>query len=286
MSSFSESAARRGTGATRDDKPYSNVSWHCLPKLMRGPLTVILLTALGHLVAQQPAEPVKLGRPQLIWQGMLEGTHDLVVQNDRVRVEDISGPPVRETRYRFVTPLPATEVKLDVDPRVSRGWVHTIQEPTMDNGYTLRVRIEDRQSGEYFYSIAITWRTLYQEPENFSMANLRGSHKSSAPRDAAWVVGEKRERVSCGVIWAGTVKGMAHIAIAGREARVTEGQASGDLEAVGGTRWPKGAYLPIVMATSAGTRAEVVDNPTTKNDYTLVIEVRAEQPVVKIEIAW
>lgn len=252
---------------------------------MRGSLTVILLT-LGHLAAQQSAEPVKLGRPQLVWQGMLEGTHDLVIQNDRVTVEDISGPPVRETRYRFVTPLPATEVKLDVDPRVSRGWVHTTQEPAMDNGYTLRVRIEDRQSGEYFCSIAITWRTLYDEPDNFSMTKLQGSRKSVAPRDAAWVVDGKREKVSCEAIWAGTVKGIARIAIGGREARVVVGQASGDLEDVGGTRWPKGAYVPVVMATSAGTSAEVVDNPTTKNDYTLVIEVRAEQPVVKIEIAW
>jgi hypothetical protein len=43
---------------------------------------------------------------------------------------------------------------------------------------------------------------------------------------------------------------------------------------------------PYVMATSAGIRVEVVNNLTTKNDYTLVIEVRAEQPVAKIEIAW
>ncbi|HEX4230983.1 MAG TPA: hypothetical protein VHZ07_20065 [Bryobacteraceae bacterium] len=244
------------------------------------------MLTLSHLAAKQPAETAMLGRPQLVWQGMLDGTHDLVIQNDRVVVEDVSGPPVRDILYRFVTPLPATEVKVDVDPRVSRGWVHTTQEPTMDNGYTLRVRIEDRQSGEYFYSIAFTWHALYDEPDNFSMTKLRGLHKSAAPRDAIWVVDGRREKVTCGAIWAGTVSGNARIAIAGREAHAVQGQASGDLEPVGGTRWPKGAYLPIVMAISASTKVEVVENPTNKNDYTLVIEVRAEEPVVKIEIAW
>lgn len=158
----------------------------------------------------------------------------------------------------------------------------------MDNGYTLRVRIEDRQPGEYFYSIAITWQALYYQDgiDNFSMTKLRGSRNRAVRRDAAWVVNGKRETVSCGAIWAGTITGKARIAIGGREARVKQGQASGDLEPIGGTRWPNHAYLPIVMATSASTRVEVVDNPTTKNDYTLVIEVRAEQPVVKIEIAW
>jgi hypothetical protein len=285
MGVYFTSAARRVTMATRIRKIHSNVSRRQLPKVILRSSTVILLT-LSHLAAQERAETAKLGRPELVWQGMLQGTHDLVIQNDQVQVEDISGPPIREARYRFVTPLPATEAKVDVDPRVSRGWVHTTQEPRMDNGYTLRVRIEDRQSGEYFYSLAITWRSLYEEPDNFSMTKLHGSRKSAAPRDAAWVVDGQREKLSCGAIWSGRVSGKARIAIGGREARVLQGQASGDLEAVGGTRWPKGAYVPIVMATSAGTRVEVVENPATKNDYTLVIEVQAEQPVVKIEIAW
>jgi hypothetical protein len=245
-----------------------------------------MFLTLSSLQAGQRPETAELGRPQLVWQGKLEGTHDLVIKNNLVRVEDVSGPPVRDVRYRFVAPLPATEVTVDVDPRVSRGWVHAVQQPTIDNGYTLRVRIEDRQSGEYYYSIAIVWRTLYNEPDNISMTKLRGSRKHVVVRDAAWVVNGERAKVSCGATWAGVVRGNARIAIAGREARIVDGQGAGNLDPVAGTTWPKGAYLPIVMATSAGTKADVVDNPTAKNDYTLVIEVRAEQPAVKIEIAW
>lgn len=155
----------------------------------------------------------------------------------------------------------------------------------MDNGYILRVRIEDRQSGEYFYSLAITWRALVNEPDDFSMTRLRAPRKN-APRDASWVVDGEREKASCGAIWTGIVKGSSRIVISGREARVVQGQGSGSLDTVGGTSWPKGAYLPIVMATSEGTRAQVVDNPTAKNDYTLVIDVLSDQPAVKIEIAW
>jgi len=156
----------------------------------------------------------------------------------------------------------------------------------MNNGYTLRVRIEDRQAGEYFYSIAVSWRALLHEAEGFSMTRLHGPHKSGAVRDAAWVADGERKNATCRAIWTGIVKGNARIAISGREARLIKGQGSGTLDLAGGTSWPKGAYLPIVMATSEGTRAEVVETPIAKNDYTLVIEVLADQPVVKIEVAW
>ncbi|MGC2659433.1 MAG: hypothetical protein WA324_15870 [Bryobacteraceae bacterium] len=285
MSNFFGSAAWRSFDLPRAYFVYSSGFKRRLPKFgVIAPLLILL--ALGHLEARRRSELTGLERPQLVWQGKLEGTHDLIIQNNRVRVEDISGPPVGEVEYRFVTPLPATEVKVDVDPRVSRGWVHTVQEPTLDNSYTLRVRIEDRQSGPYFYSIAINWQTLYKEPAGISMTKSLRSHKNAAVPDSAWFVNDSRAKVTCGAIWSGVVRGTARIAIGDREARIVQGKGSGDLDPVRGTRWPKGAYLPVVMATSMGTRAEIVDHPTPENDYTLVIEVRAGQPAVKIEIAW
>lgn len=244
-----------------------------------------MLLTVNHLAARQAPEQMPSGRPQLVWQGKLQGTHDLIVQKNSVRVEDVSGPPLREVQYRFVTPLPATEVTVDVDPRVSRGWVHVMQQPTMDNGYALRVRIEDRQSGEYFYSLAVTWRALYSQNDDF-LTKSRRPTKSAAPRDAAWVANGERVNVSCGAIWSGVVNGRARIAVSGREARVVQGQGSGDLDVLAGTGWPKGAYHPVVMATSPETRVNVVEKPSAENDYTLIIDVLAERPAARIEIAW
>src|SRR5208337_650159 len=40
-----------------------------------------------------------------------------------------------------------------------RGYVHVIDQPSVQNQYTLAVAIEDRQPGSAFYSIALYWDT-------------------------------------------------------------------------------------------------------------------------------
>ena len=38
-----------------------------------------------------------------------------------------------------------------------RGYVHIVDQPNIDNHYTLAVAIEDRQPGSAFYSIGLYW---------------------------------------------------------------------------------------------------------------------------------
>src|SRR5271157_4640027 len=154
------------------------------------------------------------GRPNLIWQADLQGIHDLVIQGDRVTIESKSGPMPTKVIYRFVMPLPEEEMEIDVEPISSRGYVHVVEQPSLSNGYSLRVRIEDRQDGLYPYHLAISWNGLGRMTKKAlaAMGDHKSKHNMQPPEDKVWVVDGKPEKITCGAVWRGNVHGTARIA--------------------------------------------------------------------------
>ena len=222
-------------------------------------------------------------RAQLVWQGTLQGTHDLLIRKSTVVIQDVSGPSATNVAYRFTVPLPKEDLVVSLDPRMTRGYVHVVQEPKMENDYTLRIRIEDRQDGAAPYLLAVTWKT---EGPEVSLASLQTPRKPVRPHDEAWDVEGKRLKITCQATWTGVVEGSARLSMKDGEAHVVQGRASGHLDLIEGTAWPKSAYHPAVVATSTDTQAKVLEQPTSKNGYTLSIELRANSSPVTIEIAW
>ncbi len=110
--------------------------------------------ALAAVVFLQAGEETK---PQMIWQGDVGGAAFLYIQGKRLRTETRDGGRIENQRYRINDALPAT--RQDVRLRVSegRGYIHIVEQPSLDNDYTLTVAIEDRQAGSSFYSIALEW---------------------------------------------------------------------------------------------------------------------------------
>lgn len=98
-------------------------------------------------------------RPQMIWEGEVDGTSILYIRGKRLDIEDKSGNRIERQRYRFNDALPDVRQNARVQVLQGRGWVQIIQQPRVDNNYTLAVSIEDRQSGPSFYSIALYWDT-------------------------------------------------------------------------------------------------------------------------------
>lgn len=96
-------------------------------------------------------------KPQMIWQGDVDGAAFLYIQGKRLKTETRDGGPLENQRYRINDALPAA--RQDVRLRVSegRGYIHIVEQPSLDNDYTLTVAIEDRQAGRGFYSIALEW---------------------------------------------------------------------------------------------------------------------------------
>ena len=96
-------------------------------------------------------------RPQFVWQGEVDGSAILYLHANKLEVKVQDGMPVAREQFHFYQPL--TESRQEAKLRVlqGRGYVHIVDQPRIENQYTLAVAIEDRQSGSAFYSIALFW---------------------------------------------------------------------------------------------------------------------------------
>jgi hypothetical protein len=98
-------------------------------------------------------------RPQFIWQGQVDGTAILHLKGKRLAAQIQDGAPVERQKFHFADALPQTQQQVRVEVLEGRGYVHVIDQPSIENQYTLAVAIEDRQPGSSFYSIALYWDT-------------------------------------------------------------------------------------------------------------------------------
>ena len=117
---------------------------------------ILLPWVLG---AQLPAVLSAQDRPQFVWQGEVDGIDVLYLHGKRLEVKVQEGAPVIGQQFQFHDSLPESRQDVRVEVRQGRGYVHVIDQPRIDNNYTLAVTIEDRQPGSSLYSIAIYWDT-------------------------------------------------------------------------------------------------------------------------------
>ena len=96
-------------------------------------------------------------RPQFVWQGQVDGTAILHLAGKRLAVQIQDGAPVERQKFHFSDALPQSQQTVRVEVLEGRGYVHVVDQPSIENHYTLAVAIEDRQPGSSFYSIALYW---------------------------------------------------------------------------------------------------------------------------------
>lgn len=120
---------------------------------------ILLLLAAALLPAQD--------QPQLVWEGEVDGISILSIRGNRISIEDRQGLPVQRQRYRFFERLPDSNQSVRMEVREGRGGVRILEQPRLDNNYTLVVSIEDRQGGSSFYSLEFYWRAggFFSTPE-------------------------------------------------------------------------------------------------------------------------
>lgn len=97
--------------------------------------------------------------PQLVWQGQVDGVSLLRVRGDRMAVEQKEGRPVERQRFHFYAGLPESRQRVRLEVLEGRGFVQILEQPSLENNYTLSVSIEDRQGGSSFYSLAFFWQS-------------------------------------------------------------------------------------------------------------------------------
>src|ERR1700685_1914186 len=110
---------------------------------------ILLLWVYPELSAQD--------RPQFVWQGQVDGTAILHLAGKRLAVQIKDGAPVERQKFHFSDALPPSGQAVRVQELEGRGYVHVIDQPSIENQYTLAVAIEDPQPGSSFYSIALYW---------------------------------------------------------------------------------------------------------------------------------
>jgi len=98
-------------------------------------------------------------QPQLVWEGQVDGTSVLRVRGNRIDVEQRQGLPVQRQRFRFFERLPDSRANVRLEVVEGRGQVRILEQPRLENNYTLTVLIDDRQGGSAFYSLAFYWES-------------------------------------------------------------------------------------------------------------------------------
>lgn len=124
---------------------------------MRLFVSSLILTSAYALHAQEV-------RPDFVWQGQVDGIAILRLHGQKLDVQSQDGGPVSNQQYRFSHPLPNTRQDARLRVLEGRGFVHIVDQPRIDNQFTLTVSVEDRQPGRSFYSIALFWESNLFEP--------------------------------------------------------------------------------------------------------------------------
>ncbi len=96
-------------------------------------------------------------RPGMIWQGEVDGTAFLYLKGKRLTIENKEGAPVAKQNYRVEQRLPETRQDVRLHVTAGRGYVHIVEQPRLENDFTVAIAIEDPQPGSGFYSLALYW---------------------------------------------------------------------------------------------------------------------------------
>ncbi len=103
------------------------------------------VAALGFIMCAQSAPEVgnaaPAARPGMVWQGEVGGTVFLYLKGKRLKVENKEGAPVAQQNYRFEQRLPDMRQDVRLHVTSGRGYVHIVEQPSLENGFTAAVAI-------------------------------------------------------------------------------------------------------------------------------------------------
>jgi hypothetical protein len=194
----------------------------------------------------------------LHWQGRVDGTDYIRVSGRTVQIEHIRARPITNQQYNFSAPLPAQDIQVFLAVENARGGVEVVQQPEYSNGYTAIVRVDDgRHGGASNYDFYLYWDRI-----------SGGSFPSGGSYPA---VNEN----DLDFIWEGRVDGIDELTIRQRWVKV-EHIRSRPLENVKydfRTYLPRRAQTVELYKLDGRGDVEIVDQPSSWNDYTLRIRL-------------
>ena len=97
------------------------------------------------------------GRTLYVWSGTVDREAIIIMRGAYLETEGDGFEFNHEAQYRVTEALPRSNGTVSIERADGRGEVEVIQQPSLFNGYTARVRVRDRQSGAGHYRLVVTW---------------------------------------------------------------------------------------------------------------------------------
>jgi len=226
------------------------------------PYSIALYWDASTAVLEHPGRSDKIA-----WSGRVDLEAVISCRAKSCVAESANGSPVAGEHFKFSRPLPNRDVTVSLEQTEGRGEIRLVEQPSERNQYTARVSIRDPQSGSGDYSFALVWpRDGGKEPELRPLVRR--------------------------LMWSGTVEGRVRVTIQGgavlSEAvaghRVTDERAD-VLEPL-----PARSDLnPVAKKLRGRGEVQIVENPSDKNNYRLVFEIRNPEGGAdnyEIEVDW
>ena len=97
------------------------------------------------------------GRTLFVWSGTVDREAIIVMRGTNVETQGDGDDRFRDARFRVMDALPHENGVVSIARADGRGDIEVIEQPTIFNGYTARVRVRDRQSGADRYRVEVKW---------------------------------------------------------------------------------------------------------------------------------
>ena len=122
---------------------------------LRSMMSAAMMTGTVLALSASPAQADD--RTLFVWSGTVDREAIIVMRGATLDTRGDGFESSREARVRITEALPRTNGIVRVQRADGRGEVVVIEQPTAFNGFTMRVRIRDRQSGADRYRLIATW---------------------------------------------------------------------------------------------------------------------------------
>lgn len=185
--------------------------------------STLTATIAGAALLGATSTPLRAdGRTLFVWSGTVDREAIIVMRGAFLETQGDGFETYREARFRVTDALPRANGTVSIARADGRGDVEVIEQPTLFNGYTTRVRVRDRQSGADRYRLVVEWRSTGDYDRRDRDDDRDGYDRGGRDRDGRDRGGFGRrddigDRRDAGALrWSGEVDAVAEVRIQGR----------------------------------------------------------------------
>ena len=244
------------------------------------------------------------GRTLFVWSGTVDREAIIVMRGNTIETQGDGYDAFRDARFRVLDALPRENGVISIARSDGRGDVEVIEQPSLFNGYTARVRVRDRQFGADRYRVEVKWEEARgwdrrdrrdDDRDNRDGRDTRGGYDRGGNDRGGYDRGRGEVNAafsSGGLRWSGDVDAVAEVRIQGR--RVDYYARNGrqlynvrsDLRGAG----LPDASVPLDLRRFAGRgNVYIAQYPRVNNNWTAIIRIddsRGGSDVYDFDLRW